>query len=96
MAVQRIQINPEEVRAVAKKFGQTSRESQTMVDKLTTTVDALKTTFEGVAGSELQTKFMEWQKSMHKYVQLLAEIEQKLNKSANDFEAFDKQARSTF
>lgn len=88
--VQQIQINPQRVREVAKKFLESSQQSNQMVSTMTTSVNGLQGEWKGMANQGFMGDFQRWQKDMKSYVELLQGIGTQLNQIAQEFENVDR------
>jgi WXG100 family type VII secretion target len=88
----RIKITPDQVRAVAAQFKQSSDQSQDMVNKLTASVKGMEPDWDGVTKTQFYQQFMEWQARMKEFVVLLDGINRQLAGIANNFEELDKRA----
>lgn len=87
----RIKISPQQVRGVANQFKNSSSESQTMVDRLSTTIRAIEGDWEGLTKEHFYQQFTEWKKTMSQFVIMLDDINKQLLKIADKFEAVDKE-----
>jgi WXG100 family type VII secretion target len=88
----RIKITPDQVRAVAAQFKQSSDQSQDMVNKLTAQVKGMEPDWDGVTKTQFYQQFVEWQTRMREFVVLLDGINKQLTGIANNFEEVDQRA----
>lgn len=89
----RIKITPEQVRAVATQFRQSSEMSQDMVNKLNTSMRGLEPDWEGMTKERFYMQFQDWQSKMSQFVVLLNDINQQLVVISQRFEQADAQVR---
>lgn len=87
---QRILISPDEVRAVAAQFRQSSSQSQEMVNRLSATINDMEPRWDGLTKQKFYGDFTQWKTQMTHFVTLLSEIQDQLNTIADRFEAADQ------
>ncbi|HYG60784.1 MAG TPA: WXG100 family type VII secretion target [Symbiobacteriaceae bacterium] len=86
----RIRITPEQVRTVARQFKSSSDQSQDMVNKLNTQVNAMGADWEGLTKEQFYQQFTEWKGRMEQFVVLLDDINKQLIAIATRFENADR------
>lgn len=89
VTVAKILITPEEVRGVAAQFKQASEESQSMVQKLSGTINNMHQNWAGMTSMKFYADYEQWQRSMDQFVVLLGDINQQLMVIAERFERAD-------
>ncbi|MFO7171885.1 MAG: WXG100 family type VII secretion target [Bacillota bacterium] len=88
----RIQVNPEELRAVAAQFRKSSEESNAMVQTLSTAVRNLDNNWDGLSSEKFYQDFEQWRQEMIHFVAVLDQIHQQLMAIAQRFEEADRPA----
>lgn len=86
-----IRITPEEIRGAASQFKASHDEAQTMIQKLSTTVDGLNANWDGIASNRFYQNFELWRGRMAEFTGLLDEINHALVEIAERFEQADMQ-----
>lgn len=87
----RIVMSPEDVMAVARKFGQQRDAAETQIRMLQSVVDSL--VWEGVTKETFLQRFEVARATMHQFVQLHEEIKNELEQIATRFSQADEAGR---
>lgn len=87
--MQRIRINPEQVRQTASQFRQASQESAAIIARLQGQIQALSTEWEGLSKERFYLEFEQWQRAMGQFVDLLDGIGLQMASIAERFELVD-------
>lgn len=90
MSVQRIKITPEMVRQAGHQFQQASSQSEDMINRLNTQMQALHAEWEGMTQQQFYTQFEEWKTRMNQFKVMLSDISSQLVTIAARFEAADR------
>jgi WXG100 family type VII secretion target len=89
-----IKITPEQARAVAAVFRAKSQETEAMRTELNTQVNSMQPDWEGMASMKFYQEFLSWDQTMLRFVGLLEQIAQELEKIALQLEQTDQQLSS--
>lgn len=88
--MQRIRIQPEQVRQTAGQFRTASQESGAIINRLQGQIGALSQEWEGVTKERFYQEFEQWQRAMAQFVELLDGIGLQLHSIAERFESVDR------
>lgn len=86
-----IRITPEELRSVATQFKSSHDDAQAMIQRLSSTVDGLNASWDGIASNRFYQNFELWRGKMTEFTGLLDEINHALVEIAERFEQADMQ-----
>lgn len=89
-----IRINYQDMRAVASDFQRQSESTQQILSTLNSRANQLIANWDGVAEQAFMQKLQECQQRMNRVPEMLMQISQSLNQTANRIEAAEQEAAS--
>jgi WXG100 family type VII secretion target len=87
--VAQIRVTPEEIRTIAGTFKQKSGDSQAMIQELTSVINRLDQSWDGLSNQKFMQDFQHWQSTMTQFVTVLDDINKQLVAVAGRFEQAD-------
>lgn len=91
-----IKMSPEEIRAKSQSYGQGSDQIRQILSDLTRAQGEIAANWEGQAFSRFEEQFQQLSPKVEKFAQLLEEIKQQLNSTADAVQEQDQQLSNNF
>ncbi|HDA7567038.1 TPA: WXG100 family type VII secretion effector EsxA [Staphylococcus aureus] len=91
-----IKMSPEEIRAKSQSYGQDSDQIRQILSDLTRAQGEIAANWEGQAFSRFEEQFQQLSPKVEKFAQLLEEIKQQLNSTADAVQEQDQQLSNNF
>ena len=91
-----IKMSPEEIRAKSQSYGQASEQIHQILADLTRAQGEIAANWEGQAFSRFEEQFQQLSPKVEKFAQLLEEIKQQLNSTADAVQEQDQQLSNNF